>query len=185
MPDFQKNAVSGYLNKTSTGTYSYAKNGRGSPDVSLLGEQFTVIANGKEEAVGGTSASSPSFAAIVSLLNEVCLTAGGRSLGYALPLFYQNPSAFTDITKGTNAIGSNKAAGVWACEEGWDAATGLGVPDFPKLQAAVEAACKGAAPPVPPPPPPRYHCSSAKKCVEATEGHSTMEKCETACTTSA
>lgn len=141
--DYQQKAVSAYLQKTALPkSLAYATQGRGTPDVSLLGEQFTVIANGKSQSVGGTSASSPSFAAIVSLLNEVCLAAGGRTLGFALPFFYENPGSFTDITKGTSAIGGNKNVGAWNAEVGWDAATGLGVPDFAKLKAAVESACK-------------------------------------------
>lgn len=146
-PSYQKSAVSEYLSKTAKPKdgLTYQKTGRGSPDVSLLGEQFTVIANGQTLAVGGTSASSPSFAAIVSLLNEVCLKAGGKSLGFANPLFYQNAAAFVDVTKGSSAIGGNEAAGVWQAEKGWDAATGLGFPDFSKLQKVVESECKKAA----------------------------------------
>jgi tripeptidyl-peptidase-1 len=184
VPSFQADAVAAYLKNTTlpSGTYKYAKDGRGTPDVALLGEQFTVVANGKEQSVGGTSASSPSYAAIVSLLNEVCLKAGGRSLGFAAPLFYQNAAAFTDITKGSNAIGNNKATVAWKCEKGWDAATGLGIPDFAKLSAVVEKACAAGPAPKPPAPVVRYHCNkNTKTCAEQTSGHSTMEKCQEAC----
>jgi len=59
IPSYQASAVKAYLAKNpKTGTKTYAPNGRGSPDVSLLGEQFAVII-GKDQtaAVGGTSAS--------------------------------------------------------------------------------------------------------------------------------
>jgi len=146
-PDYQKSVVASYLAKTAQPKegVTYATSGRGSPDVAVLGEQFTTIVNGRAEAVGGTSASSPSFAAMVSLLNEVCLAAGGRTLGFAHPLLYKNAAAFTDITKGTSAIGGNSGVGVWNAEQGWDACTGLGTPDFAKLQKVVEDACKSAA----------------------------------------
>eukprot|EP01065_Artemidia_motanka_P034512 TRINITY_DN41_c0_g1_i1.p2 TRINITY_DN41_c0_g1~~TRINITY_DN41_c0_g1_i1.p2 ORF type:complete len:577 (+),score=243.03 TRINITY_DN41_c0_g1_i1:61-1731(+) len=147
VPDYQKTAVSGYLAKAGkpTGGLTYATNGRGTPDVSLLGESFNVIVNGQSEAVGGTSASAPSFGAMMSLLNEVCLKAGGKSLGFPLPLFYSNTGGFTDITKGTSAIGGNSDTGVWAAAAGWDACTGLGTPDFAKLMTIVQTNCAKAA----------------------------------------
>merc|ERR1711981_1364062 len=44
MPSYQANAVKAYLAKSpKTGTSTYAKNGRASPDVSLLGEKFAVV----------------------------------------------------------------------------------------------------------------------------------------------
>jgi len=147
IPSYQSAAVKSYLaTNPKTGTNTYATNGRGSPDVSLLGEQFAVITGtGQTIVVGGTSASTPSWGAIVSLLNEECLSASGgkKTLGFVNPLFYQNPDAFNDITQGSNAIGENAASG-WKCEKGWDAATGLGTPQFPKLQAVVKKACGSA-----------------------------------------
>ena len=93
-------------------------------------------------AVGGTSASTPSWGAVISLLNEECLTASGgkKTLGFVNPLLYKSADAFNDITKGNNAVGENAGNG-WSCTKGWDAATGLGTPNFPKLQAAVKSAC--------------------------------------------
>merc|ERR1712183_1051945 len=92
--------------------------------------------------VGGTSASTPSWGAIISLLNEECLSASGgsKTLGFVNPLLYQNADAFNDITKGSNAVGENAASG-WKCTEGWDAATGLGPPKFTSLQSVVRKAC--------------------------------------------
>merc|ERR1711862_271909 len=89
-----------------TGSASFAACGRGSPDVALLGEKFAVVDNGRTIAVGGTSASTPSWGGIIALLNEDCLTTsnGRKTLGFVNPLFYENPDAFNDITKGSNAI---------------------------------------------------------------------------------
>merc|ERR1711939_1175164 len=146
MPSYQSSAVNTYLAKNpKTGTSSYAQKGRASPDVALLGEKFAVVDGGRTLAVGGTSASTPSWGAVISLLNEECLSASGgkKTLGFVNPLFYQNADAFTDITQGSNAIGSNARSG-WKCTEGWDAVTGLGTPQFTKLQNVVRKSCGSA-----------------------------------------
>jgi len=143
IPAYQTSAVSAYLAKNpKTGTHTYAKTGRASPDVALLGEQFAEITGGQHVLEGGTSASTPSWGAVISLLNEECLSASGgkKTLGFVNPLFYQNAAAFTDITKGNNAVGENAQSG-WTCTAGWDAVTGLGTPQFPKLQDVVRKAC--------------------------------------------
>ena len=140
VPSYQAADVSSYLGtvalpKTST----YAK-GRGTPDVSMLGEQFAVMVSGAVSCSDGTSASAPSFAGLVTLLNEVCMAAGNRTLGFANPLFYQNPGMFTDVTHGTNAVCGNTEG--WAAIKGWDASTGLGTPNFPAMVNVVEKACR-------------------------------------------
>merc|ERR1719174_1829182 len=144
IPSYQADAVKAYLAKNPLiGSKEYKKTGRASPDVSLLGEQFEIIVGGDQTmAVGGTSASTPSWGAVISLLNEECLSASGgsKTLGFINPLLYKNADAFNDITKGSNAIGENSASG-WKATKGWDAATGLGTPNFPKLQAVVKKAC--------------------------------------------
>ena len=55
---------------------SFPPLGRATPDVSLLGEEFQVIVGGARQSVSGTSASAPTFAAMVSLLNEARFAAG-------------------------------------------------------------------------------------------------------------
>eukprot|EP00040_Diaphanoeca_grandis_P002109 m.20570 g.20570 ORF g.20570 m.20570 type:complete len:593 (+) comp12989_c0_seq1:25-1803(+) len=123
----------------------YNAMGRGTPDVSALGEGFQVLTgsgkHGFPESVGGTSASTPLFAGLVSLLNDARMAKGMKPLGYLNPWIYANADAFTDIVMGTNAIdrGGEKVKYGWECTAGWDAATGLGTPIFPKL---LEAAMK-------------------------------------------
>lgn len=117
--------------------------GRATPDVSGLGEGYQVIANGATTTVGGTSASAPMFAGLVSLLNEARRVAGKPAMGHLNPWLYQNPDVFTDVTVGTNAIGRSgeKLKYGFTCAKGWDAATGLGTPIFSKmLKAAVPSA---------------------------------------------
>jgi tripeptidyl-peptidase-1 len=116
--------------------------GRGTPEVSALGEGYSVYANGQVTSVGGTSASTPAFAGIVSLLNEARLAQGKAPLGYLNPFIYANADVFTDITVGTDAIGrgGQQLAQGFNCTAGWDPATGMGTPIFPKLLAAALAA---------------------------------------------
>lgn len=114
---------------------SYAPGGRATPDVALLGEGYQVVAGGKVQGVGGTSASAPAFAGFVSLLNEVRTKAGKPAMGYLNPFLYQNAAAFRDVTVGTNAIGRGTGPLTYGypCAPGWDPATGLGTPNFEKL----------------------------------------------------
>merc|ERR1712190_479878 len=120
----QTDAVNAYMAKSpQIGSKKDASGGRATPDVSLLGEKFAVEDAGRGLAVGGTCASTPS-------------SGGTKTLGFVNPLLYKNADAFNDITKGSNAIGNNAGNG-WKATQGWDAATGLGTPNFSKLQAVV------------------------------------------------
>ena len=117
---------------------SFAPKGRGTPDVSALGEGYQVYVAGNVKAVGGTSASAPAFAGLISLINEARFRAGKQQMGFLNPFLYQHPDAFFDVVNGTNAIG--RGTGPldfgFAAATGWDAATGLGTPHFRKLLAA-------------------------------------------------
>merc|ERR1739838_535597 len=111
----------------------------GTPDVAALGEGFQVLASGSVQSVGGTSASAPTFAGLVSLLNEARVKAGKPVMGYLNPWLYQYPEAFTDITVGTNAIGrGGESLGKYGfeCTKGWDPVSGLGTPIFSKMVSA-------------------------------------------------
>jgi tripeptidyl-peptidase-1 len=136
----QAGAVAQYLKvaKDLPPAGAFPPTGRATPDVSALGEGFQVIAGGEVQSVGGTSASTPTFASLVGLLNEARIKAGKPAMGYLNPFLYQNPDAFTDITVGTNAIdrGGEKIKYGYACAPGWDPATGLGTPKFGKLLTA-------------------------------------------------
>ena len=117
---------------------SFPLEGRGTPDVSALGEGYQIYVNGELKAVDGTSASAPAFAGLVSLINEARLRAGKKQMGFLNPFLYQHPEAFYDVVDGTNAIGNGGGllAFGYAAAAGWDAATGLGTPHFDKLLAA-------------------------------------------------
>ncbi|KAG7091987.1 hypothetical protein E1B28_008374 [Marasmius oreades] len=152
-PDYQTAAVTTFLNQlgtTNNGLFKYvfryirqtfltlfisiSKTGRAYPDIAAQGTNFQVIVGGKVTSVGGTSASSPTAAAIIALLNDVRLAAGKSSLGFLNPFIYKNGAAFNDITSGNNpGCGTNGFdAGV-----GWDPVTGMGTPNFAKLRLVV------------------------------------------------
>jgi len=80
--------------------------------------------------VGGTSASAPLFAAVVSLLNEARLQAGKKPMGFLNPFIYQNANCFTDIVKGDNRIGrqGQPLKYGYSATQGWDPVTGWGRP---------------------------------------------------------
>ena len=117
---------------------AFPPTGRATPDIAALGEGYQVYVAGNVQAVGGTSASSPAFAGLVSLVNEARLKAGKPQMGFMNPFFYSNPDIFFDVTKGTNAIGRGTGPLPYGfhAAPGWDAATGLGTPLFDKLLAA-------------------------------------------------
>lgn len=73
------------------------------PDVSAQGVNFRVFIGGKPYLISGTSASSPTFAGIVALLNDARLHAGLPPLGFLNPLLYRRSvEALNDVTVGNN-----------------------------------------------------------------------------------
>ncbi|KAG4218289.1 hypothetical protein PC116_g33231, partial [Phytophthora cactorum] len=102
-PSYQKAAVDTYLG-TIGATFEglYNPSGRGFPDVAAQGRNFNVISQGQLIKVGGTSASAPTFAAIVSLLNNARMKSGQKPLGFLNPWLYSDAvdGGLTDIVDG-------------------------------------------------------------------------------------
>ena len=87
--------------------------------------------------VCGTSCASPTASGIFGLLNDLRYESNKSPLGFLNPFIYQNADAFNDITSGTNnGCGLNPG---YPAAKGWDAATGIGSPDYLKLKSAVES----------------------------------------------
>lgn len=112
-----------------------SKTGRGVPDVAGVADPQTgyqVRVDGQDLVIGGTSAVAPLWAALVARLAQ----ATGRKLGLLQPTLYGSIGAgavapgFRDITSGSN--------GAYQAGPGWDACTGLGVPDGTRLLAALQ-----------------------------------------------
>jgi kumamolisin len=109
--------------------------GRGVPDVAGNADPATgyqIYSGGKAQVVGGTSAVAPLWSALVARLAQ----ATGKRFGLLQPLVYAGvaPGAdvagFRDITSGSN--------GAYTAGPGWDACTGLGVPDGAALLARLQ-----------------------------------------------
>ena len=116
------------------------------PDVSLSAaghDGYLIYQEGQLELVGGTSASSPSFASLMAILNQYTGGRNGNPNTRLYALAAQNPAAFHDVTSGTNAVPcaggspncSSTSAGVvgtmngYSAGAGYDLATGLGSVD--------------------------------------------------------
>ncbi|MCJ1325361.1 hypothetical protein MMC10_002024 [Thelotrema lepadinum] len=138
-PDYQNTAVSGYVSKflASNSTSSqFNISGRSYPDLSAVGNTIDIVVSGKNELEGGTSASAPLIASIITLINGERIAAGKGPIGFLNPTLYQNPSAFNDITSGSNPGCGSKG---FSAEQGWDPVTGLGSPDYQKLASVFNA----------------------------------------------
>ncbi|KAI9455152.1 tripeptidyl peptidase A [Lactarius psammicola] len=133
-PIWQQIAVSKFLASLPKGTYEGLFNpfGRAIPDISAQADFFRIFFRGRAVHIGGTSASAPSFAAFVALLNDARLAAGKPVLGFLSPLIYVlNGVGFNDITAG-NAPGCGTPG--FNATAGWDPVTGFGTPNFGKLK---------------------------------------------------
>ncbi|KAF5373905.1 hypothetical protein D9758_000883 [Tetrapyrgos nigripes] len=135
-PDYQADAVSEYLKDLGDEFQGlFNKTGRAYPDVSAQGIGFQVVIGGRTQSVGGTSASSPTFAGVIALLNDFRISKGLPSLGFLNPLLYAHPDVFNDVVSGSNpGCGTDG----FNATTGWDPVTGLGTPDFVKMQGIVQ-----------------------------------------------
>jgi len=95
--------------------------GRGVPDVAGNADPSTgyqVLVGGQAQAIGGTSAVAPLWAALIARLNQKL----GKPVGDVHAAIYEiGASAFRDITQGNN--------GAYQAGAGWDACTGWGSPN--------------------------------------------------------
>ncbi|MBV9768594.1 MAG: S8 family serine peptidase, partial [Bryobacterales bacterium] len=119
---------------------------RGVPDVSLTAahndDPYAVITEGQPKQVGGTSASTPVFAGIITLLNEYLGTNGLGNINPSLYWMFQTtPVAFHDIVTGGNAVPCEPGSPDCTVQDyvgygaapGWDPASGLGSVDTTQM----------------------------------------------------
>ena len=139
MPDYQKEAVQKYLSSGAAPPKIYFnESGRAYPDVSAFAVDFTIYYQDIETSVDGTSCSAPTFAGVVSLLNDVRLNNNKPTLGFMNPLLYGKlmGQGFIDVTKGDNR-GTSLLCGGFKATTGWDPASGWGQPNFGLLKTLV------------------------------------------------
>jgi subtilase family serine protease len=115
---------------------------RGVPDVAYDANPATGVPVYDSEAgdwgqIGGTSMASPQWCAIVAIANSIRTGMGKGTIGTNfLNVVYANPTAFHDITKGSNgSCGTECNAG-----PGYDFVTGLGSPMAPQVVEVLVAA---------------------------------------------
>lgn len=99
-------------------------NVRGVPDISAPMNLYALYFNGSIYGFGGTSLSAPVMAGILARMQK--LSGIKKSSEEYNTVFYGNPSAFYDITVGTN---NTQVVDGYAGTTNWDAVTGLGPPD--------------------------------------------------------
>ena len=107
---------------------------RGVPDVAgdaAPATGYRLVVNGKSQVVGGTSAVAPLWAGLTALINQ----GAAKPVGFLLPVLYSKPNLLRQITTGNN-IPSGSTVG-YEAGPGWNACTGLGVPDGAALFAAL------------------------------------------------
>jgi subtilase family serine protease len=108
---------------------------RGIPDIAANADPATAMSiyiNGNWHLVGGTSASTPLWAGVIAIANQMA----GHPLGFINPAIYKlgtGPTAhadFRDITVGNNTAYTNSKTQVqgFTTMQGWDAVTGWGAP---------------------------------------------------------
>ncbi len=120
-----------------------AIDGRVVPDVAANAAGSTgyfMVVGGQEQVSGGTSASTPLWAALIARVNVARAAEGKANIGYLTPLLYQaNPNtggqplgsaACNDVTLGDN---NSSPAGGYTAGPGYDAVTGWGSPIGTKL----------------------------------------------------
>ncbi len=106
------------------------KPGRGVPDVAGDADPetgYSVLVDGKQQTIGGTSAVAPLWAGLIVLLNASL----GKPVGFLQPQIYPASAepGFHDITQGDNPA--------YQAGPGWDACTGNGSPDGAALLTAL------------------------------------------------
>ena len=135
LPDYQSAAVKGWFANFpppyGADRFNNSQQTRGFPDVSANGAKYVVaLDGGYKYHLYGTSASSPTFGAVITLINEARFDIGKGSVGFINPSLYANPGILNDIVDG-----GNQGCGTpgFQSARGWDPVTGLGTPNFPKM----------------------------------------------------
>jgi len=138
MPDYQKSVVNAYL-KANAGSNpapgAFNASNRAYPDLSTMAVNIPLVYDGHSGTVGGTSASAPEAAGMISLINDVRMNAGLKPLGWVNPRLYQMGEAhasesFYDITDGNTNCGSSGycCSSGFVASTGYDLASGFGSP---------------------------------------------------------
>ncbi|KAJ5801824.1 uncharacterized protein N7518_003892 [Penicillium psychrosexuale] len=145
-PNYQQVAVDTYLQQldrrgqqAGEGNFDYTglfnRHGRAYPDIAAMGYHFSVMWNGTAHLQDGTSASTPTVASIIGLVNDALVDAHRSPLGFLNPWLYSSGyEGFRDVSHGSN-LGCNTSG--FPATKGWDPATRLGTP-FPTMTSSYD-----------------------------------------------
>ena len=126
-PPYPFYSLLGGFNASKAGDGIYNRIGHGIPDVAANGMFIGVYNEGDFDLFGGTSASSPIFASIVTRLNSARMNMGKGSIGFINPALYSHPEVLNDITNGTNpGCGTQGFTAV----SGWDPVRSPQLPEY-------------------------------------------------------
>ncbi|XP_068717998.1 tripeptidyl-peptidase 1-like [Montipora capricornis] len=134
-PTYQHDVVQQYLKSGPNIPPSsyFNASGRAFPDISAVCNHFWIVNNlVPVPGVMGTSASTPTVAGIISLLNDARFQNQKPALGFLNPFLYQNAASMYDVTTGHNEGCLDYDTGFYATA-GWDPVTGTGTPNYPVL----------------------------------------------------
>ncbi|KAF7594152.1 hypothetical protein BBP40_010001 [Aspergillus hancockii] len=73
---------------------------------------------------------TPIFGAIINRIIDEHLALGKGPVGFINPVLYKTPSVLNDITNGSNP---GRGTDGFSTAPGWDPATGLGTPNYPRM----------------------------------------------------
>ncbi|KAL1521607.1 hypothetical protein AB1Y20_021266 [Prymnesium parvum] len=133
-PAWQDAAVAAYEARATMPPSSlYNSSGRVTPDVAALGTCYRVFSGGAASGtLSGTSAATPTFAGMVSRVNDILVSGGKPTVGFINPILYRGgTSVGTDIVEGNNKKRACKAG--FEATAGFDAVSGLGTPTWDRL----------------------------------------------------
>ncbi|XP_037550851.1 tripeptidyl-peptidase 1 [Nematolebias whitei] len=144
MPDYQVGSVQGYL-KAAAATLPpvsyFNASGRAYPDMAALSDNYWVVNNRIPIPwVSGTSASTPVFGGILSLINDQRLLKGQPPLGFFNPRLYKlKQQGLFDVTEGCHlgCLDEQVQGKGFCAAPSWDPVTGWGTPNYPALLAAL------------------------------------------------
>lgn len=153
-PDYQDDAVSEFLdNLGDRWSGLFNPKGRAFPDVTAQGQNYAIYEKGSLTSVDGTSASAPTFAGIIALLNDARFKIDQPPMGFLNPWLYSaGRGGLKDIVDGgsTGCDGKSRFGGPknggpvvpyasWNATKGWDPVSGLGSPNFAAMRVLANA----------------------------------------------
>lgn len=99
-PSWQTDALATYfadhLPPYTSEQYNNSQTTRGYPDVSANGVNYVIAIDGEFSYVYGTSASSPTFGSVLTLINAARLDVGKSSIGFINPVLYAEPGILNE-----------------------------------------------------------------------------------------